>query len=74
MKPRIVWGNATEFQFLLLLTLALAAHAPAYDPLSLPGSGRVTVEELTVKDEAREREIPLRVYLPGGRKKSPVAV
>jgi predicted dienelactone hydrolase len=58
----------------MLLTLGLAGVAIAYDPLATPGAGKVVVEELTVKDEARSREIPLRVYLPGGKKRAPVVL
>ncbi|MFO0906367.1 MAG: dienelactone hydrolase [Pirellulales bacterium] len=46
------------------------AASPAYDPLAVPSNanrepnGRTV--DLTVKDAARNREIPIRVYLPPG--------
>jgi len=59
---------------LILLMIGMVGTAAAYDPLSVSGTDKVTVEELTGKDAARGREIPLRVYLPGGKKKAPVVL
>jgi predicted dienelactone hydrolase len=55
-----------------MMTAALTAEARAdYDPLRV-GMSKPKFHDLTVKDEARSREIPLRIYLPEGT--SPAAV
>jgi len=51
---------------------ASVAAAQAYDPLAVPESGRIEVSELAVKDESRQREIPLRVYLPATNDPAPL--
>ena len=44
---------------------SLQPNAPGgYDPLFCSGTAGVQVHDLTVNDEKRRREIPLRVYLP----------
>jgi predicted dienelactone hydrolase len=58
----------------MLLVLGLAGVAIAYDPLATNRAGKVVVEDMTVEDGARSREIPLRVYLPGGKNRSPVVL
>lgn len=64
---RVVLASAV-----LMMTAALTAEARAdYDPLRV-GMSKPKFHDLTVKDEARSREIPLRVYLPEGT--SPAAV
>ncbi len=65
---------------LVLLLSALLARAATYDPLAVPAqsAGREPVwRDLGVVDERRQREIPLRVFLPhegeaGGAKAAPV--
>jgi len=54
----------------LLITAGFHCAASAYDPLTVltPGSDI----ELSVRDSARDREIPLRVYLPAANKSAPV--
>lgn len=54
----------------LLTLLGIAAHA--YDPLA-PGAA-VTIIELTMHDEKRSREIPLRVYLPSQKNAAPIVL
>ena len=55
-----------------LLVPGLAHGAPgAYDPLAVP-EGRPETLDLVVADEGRQRQIPLRVFLP--RDRSPVPV
>lgn len=46
---------------------------PAYDPLALPSSPRRSLA-LTVADAARQREIPVRVYLPDAAAAAPVVL
>ncbi len=43
---------------------SVPARGQAYDPLSLDASFKAKTLELIVGDETRQREIPLRVYLP----------
>lgn len=62
----------------LVIALALPASAAVaavldYDPLAIPG-GDIEFVELTVADADREREIPIRVYLPETRGPSRVVV
>ena len=45
-----------------------------YDPLRLPATAKVRTVDLTVRDEARSRDIPLRVYLPDAAGPAPVVL
>ncbi len=59
---------------LVVLLTSANASAEEYDPLApVTGSEGASVE-LAVHDEARQREVPLRVYLPAGAKPSPVVL
>lgn len=55
-------------RFLIGLLAALPWHsawaAPTYDPLALPPNFQAQVLDLSFTDPARQRELPLRVYLP----------
>lgn len=57
-----------------VLTANARTHADdaAYDPLAVPQGWKAKTLDLTVKDATRDREIPVRVYLP--ESKSPAAV
>jgi predicted dienelactone hydrolase len=61
-----------------LLTLCLLScvsrAAGEYDPLSESASGKGQTTELLVKDESRQREIPLKVYLPEVADSSPIVL
>lgn len=46
---------------------ATRAMAAGYDPLVIPAGFRPLFLDLSVADAARQREIPLRVYLPAAR-------
>lgn len=48
---------------LMGLTATIAGGA-AYDPLALLGDEKPVVVDLTVDDKKRQREIPIRVFLP----------
>jgi len=63
--PRIPFSLLAWISFSLLVSAAriLAADAP-YDPLRLPEKPAPAPIDLTVDDSARDREIPIRVYLP----------
>lgn len=63
----------------LLLAPLLAAQqpeptAPAYDPLRVDANAEVLATPLTVHDAARERDIPIRVYLPAETAAAPVVL
>ncbi len=63
-------------QWMLLAASILngpVAAAP-YDPLAVPAAGEVRTIELTVKDAARQRDVPLKVYLPESRGPEPVVL
>ena len=54
--------------------LAVAATAAAYDPLKLPGEKLATPVDLTVHDAKRDRDIPIRVFLPTTTSPTPVVL
>ena len=58
----------------LLFLLMTALKAVAYDPLALPAASLPAPLDLSCRDEARRREIPLRVYLPSVAKPAPVVL
>ena len=53
-----------------------APKAPdkAYDPMALPGHKPAAPQDFTVKDATRQREIPVRVYLPAAKSAAPVVL
>lgn len=56
------------------LSLALVAHAADYDPLKLPGAPLAAPADFTVHDAKRDRDLPIRVYLPAEKKTAPVVL
>jgi dienelactone hydrolase len=58
----------------VLLLLMTALMAAAYDPLALPTGPLPAPLDLSCRDEARSREIPLRVYLPAVAKPAAVVL
>jgi predicted dienelactone hydrolase len=50
------------------------ASNKAYDPLALPAEKPAAPLDLTVTDATRQRELPIRVYLPGGKTAAPVVL
>jgi predicted dienelactone hydrolase len=65
----------------LLMVAALSTAAPAsatrstpYDPLHLPGGQASAFLDVTVHDGDRDRDIPLRIYLPAGHDPAPVVL
>lgn len=59
----------------LIVLLAWAnAAAQEYDPLARPIPGEAQPVDLTVHDMARQRDVPLRVYLPSGTQAAPVVL
>jgi predicted dienelactone hydrolase len=70
-----------SYSSLLMLLLATAlvprvapAAAETYDPLKLPKKQLNKPLDLVVKDDARSREIPLRIYLPAETSAAPVVL
>jgi predicted dienelactone hydrolase len=57
---------------LLLLGLAVTAETSGYDPLAVSPATVPKILDLTVHDTARDRDIPLRVYLPTNTAPGPV--
>ena len=58
-----------------VLVLALAASAPPpYDPLATGEGASVTPLDLTVRDESRHRDLPVRLYLPAGHEPRPLVL
>src|ERR1035441_8895008 len=49
---------------LLALAFAAAAETPSYDPLAVSTDATPKIVDLTVHDAARNRDLPVRVYLP----------
>jgi predicted dienelactone hydrolase len=57
----------------ILLALSIAPIAHAYDPLAVDPNFQAQTQDLTVRDAARHRDIPLRIYLPN-EKSAPVVL
>jgi predicted dienelactone hydrolase len=56
-----------------LLAALQAAPPPAYDPLKVE-PGELEVIDLAVHDGSRERDLPIRVYLPSAKSPQPVVL
>lgn len=54
--------------------LAVPSDAADYDPLAVGGGVAIRHVDLSVLDLGREREIPIRVYLPGPTNAAPVVL
>lgn len=65
---------ALIFPAFLVPGIAAEAQAAAYDPLSIDDAFKPATVDLTVADAARQREIPLRIYLPESRWPAPVVL
>ncbi|VTT96840.1 dienelactone hydrolase : Uncharacterized protein OS=Chthoniobacter flavus Ellin428 GN=CfE428DRAFT_1706 PE=4 SV=1: Abhydrolase_5 [Gemmataceae bacterium] len=59
--------RATGLLALLVVPCALAAQPAAYDPLAAPKGALPEPIDTVVKDKARDREIPVRVFLPADK-------
>jgi predicted dienelactone hydrolase len=60
--------------FLLVLFCAGSARAAGYDPLTVDPGFQSQVRDLTAHDASRNREIPVRIYLPANEKPAPVVL
>ena len=56
----------------MCLFVASTADGQGYDPLHTAGREPNEPVDLMVKDESRQREIPIRVYLPDGKEPAPI--
>jgi predicted dienelactone hydrolase len=57
---------------LLLLAFTATAEPSGYDPLAVSAAAAPKIVDLTVHDAARDRDVPLRVYLPTNSAPVPV--
>jgi predicted dienelactone hydrolase len=71
MSHRLIY---TLVVILLLLSGRAFSIDLVYDPLYVPKGSNPEMIDLTVRDKGREREIPLRVYLPTERTPAPVVL
>ena len=71
MQRRIVIRN---FQVCLLFALAglSRVEAKGFDPMAIDAYSHSQVRDLTVHDASRNRDIPVRIYLPADEKPEPV--
>jgi predicted dienelactone hydrolase len=66
------WKIAVRAGRLMLSLAAGEVGAGGYDPLAVNGAFAPAVLDLTVQDAARNRELPIRVYLPANTTPAPV--
>ena len=59
---------------LLLLAGSGGVDARGYDPLAIDHNSRSQVRDLTVHDASRNRDIPVRIYLPAGERPAPIVL
>lgn len=71
-----MWPSLTAPSLAAALALVLAsageASAGGYDPLAVAATMRPSPVDLTVHDGVRDRDIPLRIYLPANTAPAPV--
>jgi len=58
----------------LCLLVCAGASAAEYDPCAVPPNAKTQTADFTVRDAARSRAIPVRVYLPPAREPAPVVL
>jgi predicted dienelactone hydrolase len=64
----------THVLLLILCIFSVAAHAADYDPLKLSDTAPGAPVDFSVHDGKRDRDIPLRVYLPVQKTPAPVVL
>ena len=76
MDWRLNVMNFKQLCFLSLLVAAfiIPARAQAYDPLAVDTNFTPVTADFTVHDAERERDIPVRVYLPAATQAAPVVL
>jgi predicted dienelactone hydrolase len=67
-------GYAVALRFSIALAGSNVLPGPKYDPLLVDSGFQVLVKDVTVHDGARDRDIPLRIYLPKAASSSPVVL
>jgi predicted dienelactone hydrolase len=73
MLKRIVIRNLLMGILLFLAGLS-GVEAKGYDPLAIESSFRAETRDLTVHDASRNRDIPVRIYLPANEKLAPIVL
>ena len=58
----------------LLFSLISVTQAAQYDPLKTESGKSAAPIDLTMQDQSRNRDIPLRIYLKDGRAKVEIAI
>src|SRR5689334_6039061 len=58
----------------LFFAAIVASQALAYDPLAVSDGSAIAPQDFEVKDDARDREIPIRLFLPAKREAAPVVL
>ena len=73
VRRRIVIRNLRACIVLVLAGFS-SVEAKGYDPLSIDPSSQAQVRDLTVHDASRNRDIPVRIYLPASEKTAPIVL
>jgi predicted dienelactone hydrolase len=73
VQRRIVIRNHRAC-ILLVVAGFSSVEAKGYDPLAIDPSPRSQVRDLTVQDASRNRDIPVRIYLPANEKSVPIVL
>ena len=58
----------------VLLLVSISVMAADYDPAIIPPEAKYNIMDMTVHDNTRARDIPIRIYLPTVTVPSPVIV
>jgi len=58
----------------LMLLASAIVHGTDYDPLAIPAGSKPRIVDLIVKDLERQRNIPIRIYLPQKMQAAPVVL
>jgi predicted dienelactone hydrolase len=58
--------------FIAIMILTFAAHAAVYNPLQVSSQHKIKTVDLTINDQQRKRDIPIRVYLPSTKTAAPL--
>jgi predicted dienelactone hydrolase len=78
MRPIVMNKTRCILSLLLFCSCVLpprsTSAAVAYDPLAIPGRFAAQTLDLSVLDAGRERQIPIRIYLPSTRSPVPVVL
>jgi predicted dienelactone hydrolase len=67
-------GFLVSTVFLVLSVGGASAQDRPYNPLAISDQLKTETLDITVHDEKRSREIPIRVYLPAGKMPAPVVL